>query len=208
MISVITGDIINSRNAADPETWLTALKTTLQTVGTEPASWELYRGDSFQLELANPEDTFFTLLLLKSTIKGQKGLDVRMAAGIGAKSYAAKRVSESNGEAFIFSGELFGQLNKEKLSLAVRTPWPEFDEEMNLFLRFALIAIDSWTTATAELVLLLLSRPGLQQQELGNLLGIAQSSVSERQSRSHITELLALDQMFRAKIHKLINPPS
>lgn len=208
MVSIITGDIINSRNAEHPDEWITALKQALHTYGPEPLYWELYRGDSFQLELPHPEDTFLTLLFLKSTIKCLKGLDVRMAAGIGVKNYAAKRITESNGEAFIFSGEQFEHLKKEKLSLSVRTAWPEFDEEINLFLRFALIAIDSWTTATAELVRLMLSQPGIPQQEAGQILGIGQSSVSERQSRSNITELLALDKLFRAKIHKLINVPS
>ena len=208
VISIITGDIINSRNAEHPEIWLNALKETLNTIGSEPRNWELYRGDSFQLELEQPEDTFFTFLLLKSAIKSLKGLDVRLAAGIGAKSYTAPKITASNGEAFIFSGEQFEHLKQEKLSLSIRTGWPDFDGEINLFLKFALIAIDNWTTATAELVHLLLRQPGIAQQEAGSLLGIAQSSVSERQSRSHITELLALDTLFRTRIHKLINPSS
>ncbi len=206
MISIITGDIINSRQAENPGTWLTVLKQALESIGPSPRYWELYRGDSFQLELEKPEDTLYTLLLLKSALKSLKGLDVRMAAGIGDKQYSAERVSESNGTAFVYSGELLEQLKKEKTSLAFRTDWPDFDAEMNLYLRFALIAIDNWTTATAELVYLQLSRPGLPQQETGQLLGISQSSVSERQSRSNITDLLALDEHFRARILKLINP--
>lgn len=208
MISIITGDIINSRHAENPGTWLSVLKQALDTIGPSPRCWELYRGDSFQLELEKPEDTLYTLLRLKSAIKSLKGLDVRMAAGIGDKSYTAARVSESNGTAFVYSGELLEQLKKEKVSLSLRSDWPEFDAEMNLYLRFALIAIDNWTTATAELVYLQLSRPGLAQQETGQLLGISQSSVSERQSRSNITDLLALDEHFRARILKFINAPS
>ena len=49
-VAIITGDIIDSRKVK-PETWLPALKMALSTYGKEPKHWEIYRGDSFQLEI-------------------------------------------------------------------------------------------------------------------------------------------------------------
>lgn len=40
-----------------------------------------------------------------------------MAIGIGCKDYNAPKITESNGEAFIYSGELFDEMKKKKLSI-------------------------------------------------------------------------------------------
>ena len=50
MTAVLTGDIINSRKSKTPD-WLSSLKETLNKFGQEPKHWEIYRGDSFQLEI-------------------------------------------------------------------------------------------------------------------------------------------------------------
>lgn len=60
-----------------------------------------------------------------------------MAIGIGTKTYEAKRISESNGTAFINSGEQFEKL--KKITLAVKTPWHEVDTTINLCLELALL---------------------------------------------------------------------
>jgi hypothetical protein len=46
------------------------------------------------------------VLLLKATIKQHKALDVRMAIGIGTIDYTSNKVTESNGSAFINSGNV------------------------------------------------------------------------------------------------------
>src|SRR5687768_12105756 len=105
MISVITGDIINSKRIK-PSTWLKALKKDLNSWGDTPKQWEIYRGDSFQLEIKNAADALTAAIQLKTTIKSLKGVDVRMAIGIGEKNHNARNITESNGSAFIHSGEL------------------------------------------------------------------------------------------------------
>ncbi len=56
MIAVIKGDIVASRKLKDPEKWLIPLKELLSHWGEAPMQWELVWGDSFQLELENPEE--------------------------------------------------------------------------------------------------------------------------------------------------------
>ena len=128
MIAIITGDIINSRSE-DVNLWLPKLKEELNKIGKEPKYWEIYRGDSFQLQ-TTPMKALLIALNLKATIKQFKTLDVRMAIGIGTISYQVEKITESNGEAFINSGECFENLKKQ--TLAIKSPWPAFDETINL----------------------------------------------------------------------------
>jgi len=200
MTSVITGDIINSRKVPNPETWMIPLKKLLLRVGKTPAVWEIYRGDSFQVEVAEPGQSFLRSLQIKACVKGIKNLDVRMSIGIGAKNYSAQKISESNGEAFINSGEMFDQLKKMKENMAVKTPWPDLDRELNLMISLAAIAMDSWTPVSAEMVALSLAYRHHSQTDLGKRLGRTQSSISERQTRAHYKEIMELERFYRSKI--------
>ena len=119
MIAIITGDMINSRKPTDLN-WLEGLKKILGKYGQSPAQWEIYRGDQFQLEVAVPEEALHTAFLIKAYLKTRK-LDARMSIGLGEKNYAADKISESNGSAFVRSGDLFETLKKQKLTLAVQT---------------------------------------------------------------------------------------
>ena len=203
MIAVITGDIIQSREI-QPELWLKILKKELREIGKSPLNWEIYRGDSFQAELKNPAEALARAILIKAAIKSVRGIDVRMAIGFGDKSHAASSITQSNGSAFVRSGEKFEQLVKEKRTLAILSPWKEFDTDINLFIRLALIAMDDWTTNSAEIVKASIEHPEKSQEELGKLLGIKQNAVSSRLKRAHFEEIQELIEIFRTKIYKLL----
>ena len=149
--SVITGDIIKSRDAENSE-WISSLKDALKTLSTDDSYWEIYRGDSFQIEIKDIHKSFEAALYIKANIKMIKGLDVRMAIGIGDKSFKGKKVTESNGEAFRFSGETIESLKKEKLNLKIKTKNETINNELNLYFKLALLSIDNWTTNSAEIV--------------------------------------------------------
>lgn len=204
MISIITGDIINSRKLLNPGDWLSQLKKILSTYGKSPKAWDIYRGDSFQIEIKEAAASFLVALKIKSTIKCFKGLDVRMAIGIGEKTFNAQSITESNGSAFINSGEMFEDLTKNRQTLAIKSPWPIIDEELNLMIRLASIAIDKWTPSSAELIKLSLQLDTSSQKELSRKLKIAQSSISERLSRAHYKEIIDVEKFFRLKIKQQI----
>src|SRR5690606_7184430 len=203
MISIITGDIIKSRTKTQTDEWLTVLKQALETIAENPKHWELYRGDSFQLEINTIEDSFKTAMYIKACIKTIKGLDVRLAIGIGNKSFEGQSILESNGEAFQFSGETLETLKKEKCHLKIKTSNTKLDEELNLYFKLALISMDAWTTNSAEIVKLSIEKPDALQQDLGKIIGINQNAVSSRQKRAHLDTLLELDAIFRKKITTL-----
>jgi predicted XRE-type DNA-binding protein len=203
MTSIITGDIIRSRKAISEDLWLIPLKTALSELSRDSSFYDIYRGDSFQLECSNVKDSFRTAVYIKAFLKSVKGLDVRMSIGIGKKEYQGNSVSESNGEAFYYSGETFETLKKKKQNLKIKTSNEELNQEINLYFRLALIAMDNWTTNSAEIVKLSLEHPNMIQAKLAKLIGISQDAVSKRQKRAYLDEILELDNMYRQKIEQL-----
>ena len=213
MIAVIKGDIIASRKLVDQEKWLLPLKELLNTWGKSPQNWELVWGDFFQIEFQQPEEALRIIFEIKALIKKIEPLDnrklkgtidVRIAAGIGNKSYVGQRISESNGSAFIYAGEKFDLLKKENVTMGVKSHCPNFDNEINLYLKLAGTFIDKWSVSSAQLIEIVLKNPTITQQEIGNRLGIKQSAVSGRWSRANVDELLAVEKMYRNKIKGLL----
>lgn len=198
MTSIITGDIINSRKTS-ASSWMNALKPILNDIGETPGYWEIFRGDSFQVEIPTPEEALFRAFQIKAVIKCIKDLDVRMSIGIGTKSYSADKITESNGEAFINSGDGFEALEKNRQTLLVTTNQPTFDEEMNLYIRLLLIALDNWTVKSAEFVAVSLQK-NMTQEAIAKKLNIGQSSVSERNQRSYFSELKEVETRYRKLI--------
>lgn len=202
MTSIITGDIVNSRKLPS-KIWIDGLKNLLNTKGKNPSEWEIYRGDEFQLEVINPEEALLTALQIKAYLKTLK-LDARMSIGFGDKTYKAEKISESNGTAFVHSGELFETLKKQKTTLAINSGNPDFDTEMNLMLRLGLTFMDNWLVQSAEFVLTAIENKSLSQEEIGLKLGINQAAVSRRRKRAQFDLVTELDNHFRKKI-KTIN---
>ncbi len=213
MIAVITGDIVASRKLVNQEKWLLPLKSLLSTWGESPTDWKLDRGDFFQVEIKHSEDVLRKVLEIKALIKNVapidvrkkiSTIDVRLAMGVGEKTYSGESISESNGPAFIYSGEKFDQLKKEGTLMGIKTPWKDFDEEMNLYLRLASIFMDKWSISSAELVQIVLNNPKITQEEIGEQLGIKQNSVSGRWNRAHLNEILEVNKIFEKKIKALL----
>jgi SatD family (SatD) len=202
MISVITGDIINSRKAQTND-WQTVLKDELGKIGQSPKTWEIYRGDSFQLEIAEPSEALINAIKIKAALKSKGKIDIRMSIGLGEKTQNAPTISESSGSAFINSGDKFELLKKEKQNLAIKTDSSKFDKEINLYLKLSLITMDRWTENSAEIVNLAIENPNKSQEELGKLIGIKQTAVSLRLNRAHFEEILEVNEMYKSKLQQL-----
>lgn len=183
MRAVVTGDIIGSTKV-DPQMWLPTLKQVLNRWGTEPGGWETYRGDSFQLILNSAEQVWEVMIWLKAGIRAMQGLDVRLGIGIGPVTFQSGRVTQSNGDAFIRSGQIFDALAKMDQNVAIKTPWEDFDQEVNLGLKLLTTIISDWTSISCQAILTKLEHPRKSQMELGTLLGITQHAVSARLTRA------------------------
>ncbi|MCW5958977.1 MAG: hypothetical protein KIS76_02380 [Pyrinomonadaceae bacterium] len=201
MRAVITGDIINSRSSSD---WLDSLKRELERLGSRPADWEIYRGDAFQIFINDAADALANAILIRAAMKAENGMDVRMAIGIGDVDHRAANVLESNGTAFVNSGQKFELLKKERQNLAVKSPSDIFDRDINLILKLASIAIDGWTVSSAQAVHAALIAPDISQQQIGEQLGIKQNAVSGRLKRAFFDEIKDVIGIYRIKILELI----
>ncbi len=199
MKAVITGDIINSREATIAE-WLPFLKEILNRYGKEPKDWEIFRGDSFQLSIA-PENALLATLHIKSTIKQIKELDVRMAIGIGAKKYNSSKITESNGSAFVRSGECFESLKKQ--TLAIKSDDEFVDSSLNIMLRLALLIANNWSPTVAKVIKIFIENPESNQKELAKLLGKSQSNLSEALKRGGVEEIMQMNTFYKSVISKL-----
>lgn len=202
-VAVITGDIINSQAIKSEVDWNSELQRLLSDFGNSPKDWQVYRGDSFQLVCYQPENALRIALKLKAGLKQHKELDVRMAIGIGSIEHHREQVLQSSGEAFVNSGRKFDSLKKQ--TLALKSPWQEFDESINLLINLALLTIDNWPETSAEVVLARLEHPEATQKDIAALLRIPQSRVSERLSRAGYGPIMDAEEYYRERIKERLS---
>jgi len=199
MKAIITGDIINSREG-EVESWLNSLKEILNYYGDEPKDWEIFRGDSFQLSIT-PEKAMLAAIHVKSAIKQTKLQDVRMAIGIGEEKYNASKISESNGSAYVRSGECFESLKKQ--TLAIRSNNEEMDQSFNIMLSLSLLTANNWSSTVAEVIKTAIENSEKNQKGLAKLLHKSQSSISEALKRGGFEEIMSMNNFYKTQIYKL-----
>jgi len=199
MVAIITGDIINSRGE-DASKWMPVLQAELHRSGNNSTDWEIYRGDSFQLR-TTAKDALLVVMHLKAVIKQFKKLDVRMAIGIGEETYTAKKVTESNGSAYVNSGSCIERLKKQ--TMAIQSPWEDFDKTLNLLLDVVDLTINNWTPNHALLVKTSLENPGKTQAEIAEKLNKKQSNISAALKRAGFDEIEKILKFYTQKIEIL-----
>lgn len=183
MYTIITGDIVHSRGV-DVKDWLPALENSLTRYSK---NFDIFRGDSFQIEI-EPEYCVEFLFYLKAKMKSLVNLDVRMAVGVGSITYRDKHIKNSNGDALIYSGEAFDELNKELFR--VKSPWADWDELTNVLLPLSMELVHKWTKNMAETVAVVLENPAANQMELATILKRSyQSQVSTELTKANWTKI-------------------
>ncbi|WP_036380041.1 MarR family transcriptional regulator [Muricauda sp. MAR_2010_75] len=199
MVAILTGDIKNS-SAHKATKWLTELKKALGRYGKEPKAWEIYRGDSFQLE-TTPENALEAAVYIKAALKQIRNLDVRIAIGLGEKTYDAEKITESNGPAFVYSGECFENLKKQHLG--IKTVNPDFDTNITLMLELALLTMDDWTPAISKTVKSAIENPEMNQKQLATLLHKSQGNISEELNKAGFDEIQKMIQFYQSQLSQL-----
>lgn len=144
---------------------------------------------------------FSAAVHLKAGMKQIRNLDVRIAIGIGEQDHQSKSLSQSNGSAFVRSGECFENLKKQNLGISSMDP--DFDENFNLLFALALLSMDAWSPTVAATVKASVENPQKSQTELAKLLKKSQSSLSEALKRGAFEEVLRLDEYYRKQIKSL-----
>lgn len=201
MIAVITGDIINSQQT-ETELWITQLKNLLEKWGSAPETWEIYRGDEFQLK-CRIDDVFWRFLAIKSLIKSNENLDVRIAIGIGDENFSSEKITESNGSAYVNSGRLLNDLKSDGHTVSIKTSNSSVDRDLNILLKWSSKDFDSWTMATSEIIHEMIMNKDTTQEDLAKKFSISQSSISQRLKRANYDLIVETNEYFKKKISEL-----
>lgn len=201
MVAVITGDIINSRKVSS-ESWLPKLKEYFASSIVDSDKWEVYRGDSFQLEV-DVEKALEVALCIKALIKSNNKIDVRMAIGIGEKDFKGKKITESYGTAYINSGESFERIKSNTLIL--KSPFSEFDEYFNPVLKLLSFISNNWKPVTSETIFYALTHQDLLQKEIAEKLSKDTTTVNKALKRGGYDEIIEIVNLYAKKIQQCLN---
>jgi transcriptional regulator with XRE-family HTH domain len=216
--AVITGDIIRSSSlpAEARSQLLRQLEQLFEDVDLylseqQQLAFEIYRGDSFQLLLEQPEQALLVAILLRAGLRsrqyGSKGeplyADARLSIGLGEISYRAEQLGKSDGEAFRRSGRGLDNMRKRQ-GISISTPWETLDEEMEVACILSEPIISRWTHPQAEVIYPYLLQKRTQQ-ELAEDFGITQGAISQRLTEAGNIDAIKVflhryEKLIRAKI--------
>lgn len=188
MVAIITGDIVNSREAKGLD-WLSSLKFALNKYGKNQKDWEIYRGDSFQIK-TSVAASLEACIFIKACIKEHHPLDVRMAIGIGDTKGSKEKVTEEQGDAFYRSGHCFENLKSN--NLAIETGNENHNTILNLMLELGSLTFDAWTSVDSVTLRTVLENPNSTQKEIAKKLNKSPSTVSFSLQKTGYKEILKL----------------
>jgi len=190
-IAVITGDIVSSGLIRDfnREVLLKTLKNTFKEINDEilhesKSPFEIFRGDSFQASIKKPELSLLISMLIRAKLRSlvvdeidkrrpyRKNWDARVAIGIGEQDFTTKKIIESDGPAFQFSGTTLNTMYETPRRLKIQTPWPDINSELDVSFSFADAIISEWSVFQAEAFYILLLT-GNTQKAVAEMLNIS-----------------------------------
>jgi len=188
--AVLTGDLIQSRKLDNEgmEKVIQSLHDTFNEIQEKilkkEGHFEIYRGDSFQVLIHEPQLALKVTLILKSrliSLFGSSGVksDARIAIGIGTIRMQSSKIIESHGEAFELSGSELDKMIKESINLSIKTPWDDVNEEFKVNCLFADNTINNWSAKTAESVFRYLLY-GETQEKQAKFFEVSQPAISKR----------------------------
>ncbi|KGO96609.1 SatD family protein [Flavobacterium enshiense] len=201
MIAVITGDIVDSRKV-NSEIWLPKLKEYFSKITSDSDKWEIYRGDSFQIEV-EPEIALEVVLCIKALIKSNNKIDVRMGIGIGEVDFKGKKITESYGTAFINSGESFEKMKNNTLIL--RSTFNEFDDYFNPILKLLSFISSNWKPVTSETIFYALTHREMMQKEMAEQLSKDKTTINKALKRGGYDEIIEIINLYSKKIQQCLN---
>ena len=191
---VITGDLVNSTNIAAE--WRQAVVGALYKCAADfspltPINIEMYRGDSFQVVVGNPEYALtvavaFRAKLRASTPEKKEMWDARVSVGIGDVSFESDNIVTSDGEAFRLSGS---------------TPWCDFNKSIELVTRFADEVVSSWTAKQANVVYHSLMSPKTQK-DMAVELGLSKQNFNSHWTSAKVQLILDYLEYYKTLIVK------
>ena len=202
MKAVIKGIILNTEET-DSESWIKNLSNLFKTVGKENKDWTFSHQNQFLL-IIDAIQAFEFGLLIRSTILSTKGLDVKIAIGIGELDYTNDQILDYTGEALKNCTSQFNELKKS--NFAVKTSNEKINQQVKTVVDLVMFITNHWTDKMAEYYKIAFINQQLNQKELAKLLHLkSQSTISSILKRAAYEEILQAIVFIRIRIEKLHN---
>ena len=199
LFAVLTGDIANSSRfkGNDRRKLLDLVKHSFAEVknilGDDVMAFpfEIFRGDSFQGVLQNPEEALRAAIIIRASIRAgfrvplSGAADARIAVGVGTISLMpVKSSGEGDGAAYRNSGPELDKMPKHSRMMIIKTPWHLTNEELNVECAMLDTIISRWSSVQAEVVMGFLK--GLTQEEMAKIFDVSQPAVKKRISSANM----------------------
>lgn len=203
--AVLTGDIVRSREISPRSRLITVLTEALETAKEQHhAEYDLYRGDSFQVVIPSAPAAALVAIIIRSKLRSHsteasKIWDARIAIGIGEITYRGDNISQSDGPAFLLSGQGMDEMGKKNNRLIIKAPWEQASRMLSLVTRFADDIVSNWSQYSAETAFLNLVYDE-SQSVLAERLGKSQSTINERMATAKLELVKAYIQHVREYI--------
>lgn len=215
--AVITGDLVSSQKIKallreelynDIDAFAKSLKRKWI------SSYERFRGDSIQCVAVQTGLSLRVALMIRCFVKSyqpsetkkksaRKGytsaqFNIRLSIGIGTIDFInEKKLSSSDGEAFVLSGLSLDELKKNTGNIVVKTNNIETNTEWELIIALLDAIIEKWTRNGAELVLQKLMNK--RDDEIAQQLNISLSAVTQRKKIAQWNAVNKAIQYFETK---------
>ena len=185
---VITGDLVNSTNIAAE--WRQAVVGALYKCAADfspltPINIEMYRGDSFQVVVGNPEYALTVAVAFRAKLR--------------ASTPESDNIVTSDGEAFRLSGRTLDTMGKKRLTIS--TPWCDFNKSIELVTRFADEVVSSWTAKQANVVYHSLMSPKTQK-DMAVELGLSKQNFNSHWTSAKVQLILDYLEYYKTLIVK------
>jgi hypothetical protein len=205
--AVITADIVNSSLLGKGP--LNALQRSIERVfNVNNILFGFYRGDSIyalcEANIALKTSCLLrTLAIQASKDDGEKGIDIRMAIGIGKVEEPIKDLGTAKGEAFILSGREIDHMGKEGPRLAIRSFDATADIGMAAIALFTDFILRRMTIKQSQVIHELLM--GTTQVEAAKKLRKSQSTINKHANAANWNELARLLDIYERMSDKLVD---
>lgn len=202
--AIVTGDIVNSTRLKKPEE--KKLLSTLSSV-LKPHQYMFYRGDSFQVYIAEPKDALKIVLQMRAAAKRlttESSLplaDIRASIGIGNVTKPVRNLETATGEAFLLSGRTFDEMSKSGKRLLIQSN----NDSINLGLKVVANYADSLfallTSKQAAVIFELLMERN--QKETAKALKKSQPTINKHAQSAKWPEIINLIEDYKLFINLL-----
>lgn len=202
--AVLTGDIVNSTKLLSEQEEELFRRLRQDVLKAYPH--EIYRGDSFQVFMAKPQEALTVALACRAlaiqfTGMGELDFDMRLSIGIGKVALPISDLGTAKGDAFLLSGRLFDTLKDKGRRLIIGCGDRKADIGFEIMSDYVDSIFKKMTAKQAEVIAELLN--GIAQQQLSILLNKSKSTISQLAGDGGWSEIERLLQQYNDLIDQL-----